>query len=34
MTTHISFESIRRAIRNHSTTLIWVDGVVEKFNKA
>lgn len=28
MTTYISLESIRRALRNHSTTLIWVDGTV------
>lgn len=30
MTTYISLESIRRALRNHSTTLIWVNGVIER----
>ncbi len=30
VTTYISIESIRRALRNHSTTLIWVDGTVRK----
>ncbi len=29
LTTYISLNSIRRAIQNHSTTLIWVDGVVQ-----
>ena len=29
LTTYIRLEAIRRALRNHSTTLIYVDGIVQ-----
>ena len=29
MTTYIKLEAIRRCLRNHSATLIWVDGVLK-----
>lgn len=29
MTTYIRLEAIRRAMRNHSAALIWVDGIVK-----
>ena len=33
LTTYINVNSIRRALLNRSTTLIWVDGTVVKYER-